>query len=270
MSDPTAGFPAGAPCWADATVPDVAAGRRFYEQLFGWSFVTGSPEYGGYAQATLDGRAVAALAPQMAGQEVPPAWTLYFASPDAAATAEQVREHGGRVLMEPMEIGAFGRMVTAADPGGVLFGVWEAGSHHGFERRDEPGTFCWAEVVTRDPAAADAFFPAVFPYEVRRMEDPDASLDYKVYGFGGTPALGRMAMPPAAPPDMPSHTEIYFAVPDCDGAVETVQQLGGRLIEGPVDSPFGRFASVADPQGMTFSVIDLSAASGEPPPTSPA
>ncbi|ARQ72301.1 VOC family protein [Streptomyces marincola] len=266
MSDLDEGFPTGAPCWADATVPDMTVGTHFYERLFGWSFAAGSSEYGGYATASLDGRAVAGLAPCQAGQDAPPAWTLYLASPDVAGTAELVREHGGRVLLEPMQVGEVGRMLIATDPGGVLFGVWEAGAHRGFGRRDEPGAFCWAEVVTRDPAAADAFFPAVFPFEARRVEDPDG-LDYQVYTLDGRPVLGRMAVPADGPAP---HVLVYVAVPDCDGAVETVRQLGGRVADGPVDSPFGRFATVVDPQGVRFAVIDLSAVSGEPPATHPA
>jgi predicted enzyme related to lactoylglutathione lyase len=260
-----ADFSEGAPCWADATVLDVEAAKRFYAELLGWSFEESGPEYGGYAQASVDGRVVAALAPQMAGQEAPPAWTLYFASPDVIATAERIREHGGRVLLEPMEVGDFGRMVLAADPGGVLFGVWEAGRHHGFGRTGEPGAFCWAEVVTREPGAADGFFPRVFPFEARRMAAPPG-LDYQVWTLNGTPVAGRSRMPDDAPTELPSHTDIYFRVPDCDTAVADVQRLGGLVTDGPVDSPFGRFASVSDPQGVAFAVIDTTTTRGEVPP----
>ncbi|MDT0341832.1 VOC family protein [Streptomyces litchfieldiae] len=257
-------FSEGAPCWADATVLDLPAAKRFYAELLGWSFEEGSPEFGGYAQASVDGKAVAALAPQMAGQEAPPAWTLYFASPNVAATADKVREHGGRVLLEPMEIGEFGRMLLAADPGGVLFGVWEAGRHHGFERTMDPGSFCWAEIVTRDPAAADAFFPAVFPFDVKKMAGPPEA-DYHVWSIGGSPVIGRMRMPGDAPEQTPPHSEIYFAVRDCDTVVADVMRLGGLVVDGPTDSPFGRFAAVADPQGVRFSVIDTSHTRGEVP-----
>ncbi|MDT0307418.1 VOC family protein [Streptomyces sp. DSM 44917] len=258
-----AGFAEGVPCWTDATVPDVTAGKRFYGELFGWSFAEGQEEYGGYAQAFSDGKAVGALAPQMAGQDVPPAWTLYFATPNVRAAADRVRGHGGQVLTEPMEVGDLGSMALAADPAGALFGVWQAGRHRGFEKQGEAGAYCWAEIVTRDPEAADAFYPDVFPYEVRQAAGSHGA--YKVWKVDGEPVSGRLRMPEGAPARTPSHAEVYFGVEDCDAAAERVDRLGGRVLAEPADSPYGRYAPVVDPQGVAFTVIDPGRTSGQVP-----
>ncbi|CAM5247845.1 VOC domain-containing protein OS=Streptomyces albaduncus OX=68172 GN=FHS32_001769 PE=4 SV=1 [Streptomyces griseoloalbus] len=72
------------------------------------------------------------------------------------------------------------------------------------------------------------------------------------------------------PPEVPPYINVYFAVDDCDAAVARATERGGALRFGPVDSPFGRFAAVGDPQGTSFSVIDLGTTSGEmpgPPPS---
>jgi len=42
-------------------------------------------------------------------------------------------------------------------------------------------------------------------------------------------------------------------------------KLGGKLQFGPMDSPYGRFAALIDPQGAAFAVIDLSKPQGEMP-----
>ncbi|MEV1007826.1 VOC family protein [Streptomyces sp. NPDC049881] len=248
----------GLPCWADVTLPDVEEGKRFYGQLFGWTFDRAADEYGGYAQAWAGGAAAAALAPQLPGQGAvaPPAWNLYLASEDVPATADRVRAAGGDVLVEPMLIGDFGSMCVGRDPGGVVFGVWEPGTHRGFGARGEPGTYAWAEVYTRDGAAADAFFSSVFPYETVAVEGPPA-VDYALWQLDGGPCLGRYRFPPDAPGDIAPHVEVFFAVGDCDAAVATARGLGGRLIDGPMDSPYGRYAAVADSQGANFMVIDL-------------
>ena len=34
-------FAEGVPCWADAMLSDVEAGKRFYGELFGWTFGEG-------------------------------------------------------------------------------------------------------------------------------------------------------------------------------------------------------------------------------------
>lgn len=63
------------------------------------------------------------------------------------------------------------------------------------------------------------------------------------------------AIPTEAPADVPSHWMAYFAVADCDAAVARVVALGGSLVREPFDSPYGRIALVAGPQGETFSVL---------------
>ena len=69
------------------------------------------------------------------------------------------------------------------------------------------------------------------------------------------------------PPEVPSYINLYFVVPDCDDAVAKATKLGGVLRFGPMDSPYGRFAAISDPQGANFSVIDLTTKQGEVPKT---
>lgn len=256
--------PEGTPCWADAMFTDVEGAKTFYGGVLGWTFGEASSEYGDYTQAYADGKAVAAVVPPMPGQDGPAAWCLYLASDDVGYTARKIRENGGEVLMEPMQVGDFGSMVLARDPGGVVFGVWQGGTHEGFEARGERGSYCWAEVFTREPEKSDAFFPAVFPYRTKEMESPD-HMDFRVFQLGEDPVLGRMRMTDEFPPEFPPYINVYFAVDDCDAAVGRATARGGVLRWGPMDTPFGRFASLSDPQGAVFSVIDMSRTEGEMP-----
>ncbi|MBV2153004.1 VOC family protein [Kitasatospora sp. SUK 42] len=261
-----AALPEGTPCWANATVTDLEGAKAFYGDVLGWTFGESSSEYGTYTRAFSDGKAVAALVPPTPGRQANPAWCLYLASPDAAATAERIRGNGGEVVTGPTQVGDFGTMVLAKDPGGVEFGVWQAGSHSGFERQDAPGAYSWAEVITREPAKADAFFPAVFPYGVRKMDSEE--VDYQLFQVGDRPVLGRMsAEGDVLPPEAPSYVSVYFGVDDTDAATERVTEHGGTVYFGPMDSPFGRFAAVGDPQGAGFALIDPGRAVGERPRT---
>ncbi|MGW7196121.1 VOC family protein [Streptomyces chryseus] len=260
--------PEGVPCWADAMFTDVEGAKSFYGDVLGWTFAESSTEYGDYTQAYSDGKAVAAVVPPMPGQDAPSSWCLYLASPDVAATARKITDNGGEVLMEPMQVGDFGSMLLAKDPSGAVFGVWQAGRHEGFEKHGEPGAYAWAEVFTRAPEKSDAFFPAVFPYTAQRMEDD--AIDFKVFNVGDDAVLGRMRMTDEFPPEIPPYIQVYFAVEDCDAAVAKATERGGTLHFGPMDSPFGRFAALADPQGAAFAVIDLTTTSGEMPKMSAA
>jgi uncharacterized protein len=254
-----AAFPEGAPCWADVIVPDLEEGKRFYAEVLGWTYQDSSAEYGHYTQAFSDGRNVAAIAPIPPGQEMPAGWNAYFASANAGATAERIRAAGGRVTMEPMQIGDFGTMLMAEDPAGVPFGVWQEGSHTGFAKLGEPGAYAWLEIVVPDAAAVDEFYPKVFPYRMRQIGD-GTDLDFKVLELDGKPVAGRHRTPTPTP-----HLSVYFAVPNCDDTAATAQKLGAQLRTEPHDSPYGRWATLTDPQGAQFTVIDLSTTTGEPP-----
>ncbi|MEU6508204.1 VOC family protein [Streptomyces sp. NPDC046942] len=255
--------PEGTPCWADAMFSDVEGAKRFYGDVLGWTFGESSPEYGNYTQAYASGKAVAAVVPPMPGQEGQSRWCLYFASPDAAATARKIRDNDGEVLMEPMKVGDFGTMCLAREPSGTVFGVWQGGTHEGFEAIGTPGAYCWAEVFTREPEKADTFLSAVFPYRMKQMEDQ--AIDYRMFDVAGRTVLGRMKMTDDFPPEVPSYINLYFSVDDCDQAVERAVKLGGVLRFGPMSSPFGRFAALSDPQGADFSVIDTATTEGEMP-----
>ncbi|RMB80056.1 VOC family protein [Streptomyces shenzhenensis] len=256
--------PEGTPCWADAMFNDVEGAKTFYGEVLGWTFGAASAEFGNYTLAYADGKAVAAVVPPMPGQEAPPQWCLYFASADAAATAARIRDNGGEIVMEPMQVGAFGSMCLAREPGGALFGVWQPGSHEGFEATAVPGAFCWAEVFTREPETTDAFFSALFSYRAKQVEDD--AVDFRVFDLGDATVLGRMKMTDDFPPEVPSYINVYFDVADCDAAVATAAERGGILRFGPMSSPFGRFAAISDPQGANFSVIDTATTQGEMPP----
>ncbi|ANS62720.1 hydroxylase [Streptomyces lincolnensis] len=256
--------PEGTPCWADAMFSDVEGAKSFYGDVLGWTFGEASSEYGNYTQAYADGKAVAAVVPPMPGQEGPSQWCLYLASPDAAATAGRIRENGGEVVMEPMQVGDFGTMCLGRDPAGVVFGVWQAGVHEGFEAPPEQaGAFCWAEVFTRETEKSDTFFPAVFGYTAKQMQDD--AVDFRLFEVGGETVLGRMKMGEEFPPEVPPYINVYFTVADCDDAVARATKLGGILRFGPMDTPFGRFAALSDPQGASFSVIDVTTTAGDMP-----
>jgi hypothetical protein len=60
------------------------------------------------------------------------------------------------------------------------------------------------------------------------------------------------------PPQMagvPNHWHVYFAVADADATVAKIKQLGGSVVVEPFDTPIGKMAVVADPQGAVFSLF---------------
>ncbi|MFJ1826129.1 VOC family protein [Streptomyces sp. NPDC088178] len=156
-----AAFAQSAPCWVDVQLPDLEAGKRFYGELFGWTFRAGD---GPYADAFSGGKLVAALVAKQDGR-MPTAWGIYFATDDIVAAVARVREAGGQVIIDPVRAGRAGAVAQAADPGGAVFGLWQAGDREGFEKQNEPVSFCWTEVHTRHKDRVDAFYEEVFGFQ---------------------------------------------------------------------------------------------------------
>ncbi|MZD10274.1 VOC family protein, partial [Streptomyces sp. SID5785] len=98
-------YPEGAPCWAEAALPDVEAGKRFYGDLFGWTFDEGAgAERGFYTAAYSADRSAAALRPAVAGPggTAVAGWRVHLAVRDAYDAAERVTAAGGRIAAGPL------------------------------------------------------------------------------------------------------------------------------------------------------------------------
>ncbi len=242
----------GTPCWVDLMTPDQPAAREFYGRLFGWQIDVGPEETGNYGMASLGGRSVAGIGGMM-GMEHPPVWNTYLATTDVDATAKAAEAAGGTVVAPPMDVMEFGRMAFVQVPGGGVFGLWQAGTHNGVGRANEPGSLTWNEFMGRDYDGSKAFFAGVFGYTYTEMGDD--SFQYAGIEVDGNTVGGIGTLPPEVPAQIPPHWRVYFAVDDCDATVARVTELGGSVLRPPMDMPYGRHADVADPQGAMFSVI---------------
>lgn len=243
----------GVPSWVDLGTPDPAGAAAFYGSLFGWEVPEGPAEAAGYRMATLRGRAAAGIGP--AQNPGPPYWTTYVTVDDADATAAIVAANGGATLVPPMDVMGFGRMAVFTDPAGSAFSVWQPGSHIGAEIVNEPGAFCWNELITSDVDGAKAFYGAVFGWGSHTSTG--GPMEYTEFKVGDRSIAGMMGRPPAVPAAVPDYWGVYFAVADTAAAMAQVADLGGSVTMGPVPSPAGTFAVVSDPQGATFSVIQI-------------
>jgi predicted enzyme related to lactoylglutathione lyase len=249
-------YPDGEPCWADVVTPDLDAGQRFYNALFSWEYQNSGPEFGNYSMAAVNGKLVAGVTPPPPGSEpgsTPPVWTVYLASADVDATAAKIDKAGGKVIMGPMDVPGSGRFLVAVDPTGATFGVWQAAGHYGAQLTEEPNTPVWAEVHTGDGAAADTFYRSLFDYQQEQIGD-GTNFDYTVWSIGDRQVAGRMKEPDSSTP----HWLLYFAVDDADAAAQRATGNGGRVLFGPEDSPYGRMATLADPNGAVLGILDPS------------
>jgi uncharacterized protein len=249
----------GTPCWVDLGSPDLGAAIEFYGGLFKWDVPEGenTEQTGGYRQAMRGGKPVAGMYP-LTQEGQPPAWTTYVSVADAGVVADRIRNAGGAIVTEPLEVLELGTMAVFADPTGAVFGVWQPGTFEGAGIVNEPGALSWNELNTRDIPAAEEFYGAIFGWTFE-TQDMGAAGSYTTINLGGSPVGGILNMTErGVPAEVPAHWQLYFAVEDTDATVDQAKQGGGSLMVEPIDIPAGRFAILTDPHSASFAVIALS------------
>jgi predicted enzyme related to lactoylglutathione lyase len=248
--------PLGAPTWIDLLTSDLDRAKDFYGTLFGWTFESAGPEYGGYVTASKDGRPVAGLMGNDPQFRTPDGWTTYLHSADVDATIAAAVNAGGSTCGEPMDVPAKGRMATLTDPTGAFFGLWQPNGHNGFEVVNETGAPVWHQLTTRDYTRAIDFYTTVFGWQMQ-VEADTPEFRYSNAIFDGEPLLGVMDGSAFIPEGEPSTWTVFLGTDDVDKTVELITDNGGAVVRGAEDTPYGRLAAVTDATGAGFNLSSL-------------
>lgn len=255
MTTYTQAKPAGTPTWIDLATPDMDGARAFYHAVFGWDYDIGGPEYAGYTTARAGQHTAAGIGSNTGpdGTVYPVIWGVFFASHDVEADVARAVELGATVLFPAMTVGEFGRMAVCFDPGGAAFSFWQAGTHIGAEVTDEPGSATWYELYASDAKQTRDFYAALLGATAEPMA---GDLEYYVLKHGDKDLAGVMQIDPAWG-EIPPNWAVYFAVASADETAAVATKHGGQVL-GPIeDTPFGRMATLRDPFGAHFKIIQL-------------
>jgi hypothetical protein len=249
-------YPPATPSWVDLASPDPKASQAFYGAVFGWTTTDLGPDAGGYGFFQKDGANVAGVGP-VQSEGHPAAWTTYINVLDAEATVARATIAGATVFLEPMAVMEAGHMALFADPTGAVLGLWQPGQHQGADVANEPDTWCWNELNTRDTDKASSFYRHVFDWEPAKVD----GMDYTEWKRDdGVTVGGMLPMPDMVPAEVPAHWLVYFAVADTDATAAKANDLDATTMVPPTDIPPGRFSILADPSGAAFGIIKLAPA----------
>jgi hypothetical protein len=253
--------------FVELVTPDLAAAKRFYAGLFGWTFrdiQAGGTEY---AEAFLGGRPIAGLIHKNlpASERRQPAWLSFFAVGDVDAAKRVALQNGAKVLFEPHNIPDRGREAVFADPQGAVFAVLASSSGDPPDVLAAPGDWIWASLITSDPDTDAAFYQSLFGYEVFELPASEgaqhlllASHDYARASINSLPANRPNAHP---------YWLNYVRVEDTVNMTAKVVALGGRVLVEPwTDRHGGKVAVVADPSGAAFGLLEWRDSEGKEVP----
>jgi uncharacterized protein len=253
------GAPLGAPTWIDLATSDLEGAKQFYGNVFGWTFETAGPEYGGYVNAFSGGRPVAGLMANDPQWNSPDGWTTYLHTADVRATLDSALAAGALTCAtpaEPMQVPDKGWMALLTDPTGAFFGLWQPTGHQGFEVFGEPGAPVYHQLTSTDYAKAIDFYRQVFGWQVETVSDSD-EFRYSTANFDGEALVGVMDGKGCMPEGTSSNWVFFLGADDVDKTVALVKENGGSVIREAEDTPYGRLAAVADPTGAGFNLSSI-------------
>ena len=156
-------------------------------------------------------------------------------------------------MAPPFDVMDFGRMAVCQDPAGASFAIWQPRTHPGTGIQGVAGTFCWADLMTPDPAGAGEFYRAVFGWLAEPGKDASGYLHLK----NGETYIGGIAPAEHRDPGAPPHWLLYLLAENCDAATAKAAAAGAKVYAAPMSMEgVGRWSVVADPQGAVFVLFE--------------
>ena len=246
--------PAGAPCWADLWATDVEGSRAFYSRLFGWDALEPAAAFGGYWMFSRGGAPVAGGMGSMGDMVADNTWKPYFCTRDMDASLKRAGAAGATIQAAAMAVADLGVQSVLTDPAGAVFGLWQPGTFQGFSVMNEQGSPSWFELHTREHAAEVDFYRDLFGWTVDPVGDSD---EFRYATFrtpGSEDELGGIMDSSRWPSAGGDHWDVYWHVDDATRAADTVETLGGSVVQRPDRTPYGVLVLCADPSGARFKL----------------
>lgn len=256
---------AAAFAWMVINTSDPAGAAGFYRRLFGWS-VHESPV--GQLLTTAAGAPLGSLLDHRQNtfaKKEPVNWLPFVKVNDVDAAARRVNELGGKVWIEPYDVG-IARIALIRGATREAIGLWQSPvDSTGIAVVSDPEALGWFELVTPEPEKATAFYRALLGWRIGDeggytfVGNADAQFggivklegDWEDYAF--MQALGRVR---GGKLNVPPHWMVFFAVDDCDAVVDEAEALGAFVMSRPEPlHTVGTFAVLRDPQGVYFSIL---------------
>jgi len=237
--------------WHELFTPNVQKSKRWYGELFGWTYEDAPVQGMTYTMIKAGGAGVGGfMSLDILPKGVPAHWLAYV-SADPDAVAKGVQEGGGQVLKEPFDIPDVGRMVVFQDPtGGVLAGFRGNKGDEPEVERPSLGTFCWDQLNTSDPEKAKAFYQKAVGWTTRAFATPGLEVFVRE-GDRDTASIMQ------APGGAPTHWLAYVVVDKLEEARAVVKRLGGLVwLEHQAVPGVGAISVVADADGATIGLFE--------------
>ncbi len=238
--------------------PDAGEAADFYRALFNWDIASSDSQTEISAFSLGSGMIanVHAAVGRSEDSQHFAGWQISLSVSDVDTALGKVEENGGKIVIPRTKDGEGDKRAVVRDSTGARLGVIEDRGNQGFSAFG-PGLPVWHEVLVTDFEEGMRFYRDVFGWECRLYASEGKTFPYatnrkgesSVCGIGDASYFGREGES--------SLWRVYFGAEDIDSSAKRVDELGGKTLSEPRDTPWGRVAEAADPQGAMFMMYQI-------------
>lgn len=160
---PTNTYYQGKFVWHDLLTPDIAASRKFYSELFHWTF----EQQGRYTVILNKGQRIGGMleVKPEAGKKAEALWLAYMSVPDVDLASDYLEDQGGKIIKGPLDMQNRGRGALVTDPLGAQFLLLHSLEGDPADREPEIGAWLWNELWSNQPQNSFIFYQNLGLYD---------------------------------------------------------------------------------------------------------
>lgn len=249
--------------WHDLITEDYDAARRFYGELFGWTFEESNGSRGEEYHIARSGdtyvAGIVSIARPTDGARYS-RWLPYISVSDVDEAVDRSVAAGGSIAASARNV-SFGRVAAIIDPEGAVVGLVRSAIGDPDDRTTAaaPGRAVWNELIANDTTAATSFYQVLGDYDARVVDRPNGKYTY--FSNNGVNRAGMVKKPPV---EEPPTWLTFFGVADPAAAAKKAESLGGKiLMPAAADLRDGTVAVVTDPSGAILVLQEWTASAGD-------
>jgi uncharacterized protein len=251
-STPTGESHPGKFVWRDLMTDDISSVKKFYSELFGWTYIDVGESDNDYSVILHEGKPIAGIfklrdvkADQKYSQ-----WISYLSVADMNQAINYVKASGGSIYRESFELPNRGSVSFVFDSQNAILSFVKSSSGDPIDADPIYNEWFWTELWTNNVENSVNFCTGLFGYN-HKIFNTRAENQYHVLEKENRPRAGIIKIPFD---NVKPHWMPYIAVKDPSEIVKKVEQLGGTVYLSTEGIAGNNAAIIADPSGAVFTV----------------
>jgi len=238
--------------WRDLMTHDIPSVKKFYSELFGWTYIDVGESDNDYSVILQEGKPIAGIfrLRNIEEKQRYSQWISYLSVADMNQAINYTKASGGKIYREPFELLNRGTVAYVFDSQNSVLAFVKSSSGDPVDQDPVYNQWFWTELWTNDVQNSIKFYSELFGYNQKTF-DTRAENQYYVLENENRPRAGVIKIPFE---NVKPHWMPYIAVKDPVEIIKKVEQLGGTVYLGTEGIAGNNAAIIADPSGAVFTV----------------